>query len=126
MRNRRFSADSEGQSSRPAPAPEKQKQGPIKVSFGVYIISLLVVALVIFIVMLVLYLPGYRMSQRIKVAVENSDYVYAGVRVPKQELKKRNVNPLTKEDDLVEILKEMGAKRARAEINPDLTRIPGE
>lgn len=126
MRNRRFSADSEGQSSRPAPSPEKQKQEPIKVSFGVYIISLLVVALVIFIVMLVLYLPGYRMSQRIKVAVENSDYVYAGVRVPKQELKKRNVNPLTKEDDLVEILKEMGAKRARAEINPDLTRIPGE
>lgn len=123
MRNRSLSADIDGQ---PSTTPTPEKQGPIKVSFGVYVISLLVIALVIFVVMLVLYLPGYRMSQRIKVAVENSDYVYLGVRIPKEELKKRNVNPLTKEDDLVEILKDMGAKRARTELNPDLTRIPGE
>ncbi len=124
MRNRSFSTDSEGQPPRTPSTGEKQ--GPIRVSFGVYLVSLLVVALVIFIVMLVLYLPGYRMNQRIKVAVENADYVYLGIRIPKEELKKRKVNPLTKEDDLVEIFKDMGAKRARAEINPDLTRIPGE
>jgi hypothetical protein len=93
---------------------------PIRVSLGVYIISLLVVA------MLVLYLPGYRMSYRFESAVKNADYVYVGVRIPKEELKKRKVNPLTKEDDLANILKDMGAKRAKAEINPDLTRIPGE
>lgn len=103
-----------------------QNRGPIRVSFGVYIVSLLVVALVIFIVMLVQYLPGYRMSHRFEVAIKNADYVYVGVRVPKSELKKRNVNPLTKEDDLVQILKDMGAKRAKAEVNPDLKKIPGE
>ncbi len=103
-----------------------QNRGPIRVSFGVYIISLLVVALVIFIVMLVQYLPGYRMSHRFEVAIKNADYVYVGIRVPKSELKKRNVNPLTKEDDLVQILKDMGAKRAKAEVNPDLKKIPGE
>jgi hypothetical protein len=102
------------------------RQGPIRVSFGVYIISLLVVGLMIFIVMLVQFLPGHRMSHRLETAVENSDYVYVGIRIPKSELKKREVNPLTKEDDVVEILKEMGAKRAKVEINPDLTRIPGE
>jgi hypothetical protein len=99
---------------------------PIRVSLGVYIISLLVVAVIVFIAMLVLYLPGYRMSYRFESAVKNADYVYVGVRIPKEELKKRKVNPLTKEDDLANILKDMGAKRAKAEINPDLTRIPGE
>ncbi len=99
---------------------------PIRVSLSVYIISLLVVAVIVFIAMLVLYLPGYRMSYRFESAVKNADYVYVGVRIPKEELKKRKVNPLTKEDDLANILKDMGAKRAKAEINPDLARIPGE
>ena len=110
----------------PEERSERSDQAPIRVSFGVYAISLLVVALVIFIVMLVMYLPGYRMNQRFETAVKNADFVYVGVRIPKEELKKRKVNPLTKEDDLAQILKDMGAKRAKAEINPDLTRIPGE
>ena len=101
-------------------------KGPIRVSLGVYIISLVIVALVIFTVMLVQYLPGYRMNHRLEAAIENADYVYMGIRVAKSELKKRNVNPLTKEDDIVQILQDMGAKRAKAEVNPDLTRIRGE
>lgn len=125
MSKREYTTDTEGQAAGADMGPYG-KQGPIKVSFGVYIISLLVVALVVFVVMLVQYLPGYRMNNRLETAVKNSDYVYVGVRIPKEELKKRKVNPLTKEDDLVEILKDMGAKRAKAEINPDLTRIPGE
>jgi hypothetical protein len=103
-----------------------ERREPIRVSLGVYIISLVLIALVVFIIMLVFYLPGYRMSYRFESAVKNADYVYVGIRIPKSELKKRNVNPLTKEDDLVNILKDMGAKRAKAEINPDLTKIPGE
>jgi hypothetical protein len=102
------------------------RREPIRVSLGVYIISLILIAVVVFIVMLVLYLPGYRMSYRLESAVKNADYVYMGIRIPKSELKKRNVNPLTKEDDIVNILKDMGAKSGKAEINPDLTKIPGE
>src|SRR5450756_2902265 len=41
------------------------RQGPIKVSFGVYFISLILVALIIFIVMLVQYFPGYRSYYRL-------------------------------------------------------------
>lgn len=125
MARRSYASDAEGPGEHEDQGPYG-KQGPIRVSFGVYIISLLVVALAVFIVMLVQYLPGHRMSNRLETAVKNADYVYVGIRIPKEELKKRKVNPLTKEDDLVQILKDMGAKRGKAEINPDLTRIPGE
>jgi len=102
------------------------RQGPIRVSFGVYVISLLVAGIVVFIIMLVQFLPGHSMNHRFETAVKNADYVYIGIRIPKEELKEREVNPLTKEDDVVKLLKEMGAKRAKVEINPDLTKIPGE
>lgn len=102
------------------------REGPIKISFGVYFISLILVALIIFIVMLVQYFPGYRSYHRITDAVKNANYVYVGVRIPKEELKKRNVNPLTKEDDIAKILRDMGAKSASCDINPDKVRIPHE
>jgi uncharacterized protein YneF (UPF0154 family) len=60
------------------------------------------------------------------VAVKGADYVYMGIRIPKEQLKSRNINPLTKEDDIARILKDMGAKRSNVEINPDRVRIPGE
>jgi uncharacterized protein YneF (UPF0154 family) len=123
MRTSKYSDGAETQAGTSGPFNRRE---PIRVSLGVYIVSLIVVALVVFIAMLVLYLPGYRMSYRFEAAVKNADYVYVGVRIPKSELKKRNVNPLTKEDDLTNILKDMGAKRAKAEINPDLTKIPSE
>jgi hypothetical protein len=102
------------------------RQGPIKVSFGVYFISLILVALIIFIVMLVQYFPGYRSYQRIADAVKNANYVYLGIRIPKEQLKKRNINPLTKEDDIAKIFREMGAKTASCDINPDEVKIPHE
>jgi hypothetical protein len=102
------------------------RQGPIRVGFGVYLISLILVALIIFIVMLVQYFPGYRSYYRIVDAVKNANYVYMGIRVPKEELKKRGVNPLTKEDDIAKILTDMGAKSAKCDINPDKVRIPHE
>jgi uncharacterized protein YneF (UPF0154 family) len=124
MKNRNYASTDEG--GRASAGGPYDRNEPIRVSLGVYIISLILIAIVVFIIMLVLYLPGYRMSYRFESAVKNADYVYVGIRIPKSELKKRNVNPLTKEDDLVNILKDMGAKRAKAEINPDLTKIPGE
>ncbi|MCJ7745162.1 MAG: hypothetical protein MUP40_02580 [Actinobacteria bacterium] len=102
------------------------RQGPIKVSFGVYFISLILVALIIFIVMLVQYFPGYRSYYRLADAVNNANYVYMGIRIPKEELKKRDVNPLAKEDDITKILENMGAKSANCDINPDRVRIPHE
>lgn len=102
-------------------------KGPIRITLGVYLVSLLVVIVVIFVSMLVMYLPGYQTSQRLKSAINNADYVYIGIRIDKNELKSRDVNPLTKEDDIVKILKDdMGAKRANAEVNPDLSKIKGE
>jgi hypothetical protein len=124
MKNKNY-VGAGGEARAPQGGPYDRHE-PIRVSLGVYIISLILIAVVVFIVMLVLYLPGYRMSYRFESAVKNADYVYVGIRIPKSELKKRNVNPLTKEDDLVNILKDMGAKRGKAEINPDLTKIPGE
>ena len=100
-----------------------EKQGPIRVSFGVYLISLILVALIIFIMMLVQYFPGYRTSNRIANAVKGANYVYVGIRIPKEELKKRNVNPLTKEDDIAKILKDMGAEKSECDINPDRDRV---
>jgi hypothetical protein len=102
------------------------KSAPIRVSFGVYIISLIVVALVVFILMLVQYFPGYRNNYQLASAVKGADYVYVGIRIPKEELKKRKINPLTKEDDVVKMLQKLGAKRATVNINPDKTLIPGE
>lgn len=115
-----------GQKGYERPSEPFEKRGPIKVGLGVYLISIFLVALIVFILMLVQYFPGYRTSHRIEDAVKNADYVYMGIRIPKNDLKKRNVNPLTKEDDLAKILNDMGAKSAKVEINPDKTRIPYE
>ena len=122
--NRRETTPEAGEG--PAAKGPYDRQGPIRVSFGVYVISLLVVGIVVFIIMLVQFLPGHSMNHRFETAVKNAEYVYIGIRIPKEELKERDVNPLTKEDDVVKLLKEMGAKRAKVEINPDLTKIPGE
>ncbi|MDD5448340.1 MAG: hypothetical protein PHO53_04155 [Actinomycetota bacterium] len=115
----------EGRGRYPAPE-ERRRKGPIKVSLPVYLGSILLVALLVFVLMLVQYLSGFKASRKIAEVVENSQYVYVGVRVPKAELKKRNVNPLTKVDEVAELFCEMGAKRAKVEINPDTTEIPGE
>lgn len=113
----------QGQPQPPSPFDKRQ---PIKVSFTVYVVSLVFIALAIFILMLVQYLPGYRSNVQLAEAVDNADYVYVGVRIPKSELKERDINPLTKEDDLVKMFKDMGAKDVKVEINPDKTKIPGE
>ena len=102
------------------------KQAPIKVSFSLYIISIAVVTITVFILMLVQYLPGYRQNKKLENTVKNADYVYVGIRISKEELKERNINPLTMEDDLIEMLEGMGVEKSKIEINPDKTDLPGE
>ena len=58
-----------GEPGSPVQSGPFNKSAPLRGSFGVYLISLIVVALVVFVVMLVQYLPGYRAYSRIKVAV---------------------------------------------------------
>lgn len=95
------------------------RQGPIKVSFGVYFISLILVALIIFIVMLVQYFPGYRNTHKLSQVVKNSD-VKMTVVIPMSETEKRKENPFTREqrDRAAALFKNMGAKSATVLIEP--------
>lgn len=101
------------------PGPYEKRSAPIRVSFGVYIISLIVVALAVFIVMLVQYLPGYRNGYRVSQTIKNSD-VAITVTIPMSETEKRKENPFTKEqrDKLAGVLKQMGAKQVTVKIQP--------
>lgn len=103
-----------------------RKHEPIKVSFTVYIVSIVLVALVIFILMLVQYLPGYKSYRQLEDACRNADYIYVGMRISTEELGKRKKNPLSEEylTDIENIFKDMGVKKVRVEINPDDTKIP--
>lgn len=96
-----------------------EKSAPIKVSFGVYIISLLVVALAVFILMLVQYFPGYRSNYRVTQAVKNSD-VKVTITIPMSEVERRKENPFTKDqrDKFAGLLKGMGAKSVTVDIKP--------
>jgi len=96
-----------------------EKSVPIRVSFGVYIISLLLVVLAVFILMLVQYFPGYRSNYRVSQAVKNSD-VKITITIPMSETERRKENPFTKDqrDKVANLLKGMGAKSATVEIKP--------
>jgi len=95
------------------------KQGPIKVSFGIYFLSLLLVALIVFIVMLVQYMPGYRNNYKLSQVVKNSD-VKMTVVIPMSETEKRKENPFSREqrERAAAIFKNMGAKSATVLIEP--------
>jgi hypothetical protein len=95
------------------------KSQPLKVSFLVYVISLLVVALLIFILMLVQYFPGYQKSHKIKQAVKNSD-VTLTVEIPEKELESRDYNPTNKKfkDSIADVFRQLGAKKVVIEITP--------
>ncbi|MHB8894068.1 MAG: hypothetical protein ACYC99_02670 [Candidatus Geothermincolia bacterium] len=97
-----------------------KKSAPIKVSFGVYIISLIVVALAVFIIMLVQYLPGYRSNYKVSQAIKNSN-VTMSITIPMAETEKRKENPFTKDqrDKLASVLKGMGAKTVTVKIQPE-------
>lgn len=97
----------------PQHAGPYDRHGPIRVSFGVYVISLIVVALIVFIVMLVQYLPGYRNSYRLKQVIKNS-HVQMTVNIPMSETEKRKDNPFTREqrEKAAALLKSMGATSA--------------
>jgi hypothetical protein len=104
----------------PQHAGPYDKRPPLRVSFGVYVISLIVVALLVFIVMLVQYLPGYRNSYRLKQVFKNSD-VQMTVDIPMTETVKRKDNPFAMEqrDKAAALLKSMGAKSATVVIEPE-------
>jgi hypothetical protein len=95
------------------------KSAPIRVSFGVYIISLIIIAVAVFIVMLVQYLPGYRSNYKVSQAVKNSN-VAVTITIPMAETEKRKENPFTKEqrDKLASVFKGMGAKSVTVKIEP--------
>jgi len=107
------------------PGPYTKDTSPIKVSFSVYLISMFIIALIVFIIMLAQYLPGHRRNYRLEQAIRGADYVYIGIRIPNEELKKRKLS-YSEEDEVAKILKDMGAKRAKAQINPDKNKIPFE
>jgi Tfp pilus assembly protein PilE len=90
-----------------------------RVSLGAYLVSLIVVALVIFILVLVQYLPGYRSNYRLSKIINNSN-VEMTVTIPMSETENRKENPFTKEqkDKAASLLKGMGAKSATVVIKP--------
>lgn len=118
-----YGGDESSEWSQPGPFEKKRR---LRVGFGFYLVSVLIVAVAVFVVSMVQYFPGHRQSYKLKQAVKGANYVYVGIRIPKDELKKRNVNPLTMEDELKKMLKDMGAGSSRVEINPDRTAIPYE
>jgi hypothetical protein len=96
------------------------KRPPVRVGFGVYVISLIIVALIVFVVMLVQYLPGYRNSYRLSKVIQNSN-VQMTVDIPMSETENRKDNPFTKEqrDKAAALLKSMEAKSASVVIQPE-------
>lgn len=98
---------------------DKRKHAPIKVSFGVYVISLVVVVLVIFILMLVQYFPGHKKNHKLEGAIHNAD-VTVTILIPDSELSKRKDNPINNEyvKDIEKLFRDMGAKSAEVDIKP--------
>lgn len=97
--------------------PEKKR---VRVSLGFYLISLLVVALAIFVLMLVQYFPGYRSNHRLSQVIKKSN-VEMTVSIPMAEVENREPNPFTRRqrDDVVKLLKDMGARSATVVIIPE-------
>ena len=126
MSSRRYDPIDDDRPTRDRPPGPYGGKKPIRVSLAFYLVSLLVVILVIFILMMVQYFPGYHTNYKLTQAVKGADYVYIGIRIPKDQLLKRNINPLTEESEVANILKSMGAKTAKCEINPDRTKLPFE
>jgi hypothetical protein len=100
----------EGQAPPEPSGPFDKKHAPLKVSFGVYAISLLVVALLIFILMLVQYLPGHKNSTKLEGAIHNAE-VSLTIEIPNDELSKRDDNPVNEDyiKDIGKLLKVLGA-----------------
>ena len=85
--------------------------------------SLVVVALIVFVAMLVQYLPGYRNGYRVSRAINNSN-VSLTITIPMSETEKRKENPFTREqrERLANVLEAMGAKSAAVKIEPQAPR----
>ncbi|PKQ27708.1 MAG: hypothetical protein CVT63_06560 [Candidatus Anoxymicrobium japonicum] len=96
-----------------------EKSAPIKVSLGIYILSLLLVAVTVFVLMLTQYLSGYRSNYNLSRVVNNAD-VKITVSIPMAETETRKENPFTKEqrDRVAKLLEDMGAKSANVRIDP--------
>jgi|BarGraNGADG00312_1021997.scaffolds.fasta_scaffold123099_1 cytoskeletal protein RodZ len=109
-----------GEARGPADAARGEPPRPRpRVSLGAYLISIVVVGLIIFIVMLVQYFPGYRSNYRLSQQVKNSD-VKMTIVIPMSETEKRKQNPFTRDQrkQAEDLLKGMGAKSATVEIKP--------
>lgn len=100
----------------PAPGPF-DKHERVKVSLAFYFVSLLVVALIVFILMLVQYLGGYQRSYKLGQVIKNSD-VSMTITIPLSEVEKRKDNPFNKDvqtkqkKQVSDALKGMGARSA--------------
>ncbi len=100
------------------PKKAREESGErIRVSLIVYIISLVLVALIVFIIMLVQYLPGHRAHYRLSQVVKNSN-VELNVNIPMAEVRNRDENPFTlkQEQSVIRIFKDMGVKGVRVKI----------
>ncbi len=93
---------------------------PVRVNLVFYLVSILVVALLVFVVMLIQYLPGYRTSHRLSEVIKNSD-VEISISIPMSEVEVREPNPFTpkQRDAVIDMLMGMGARSARVTIEPE-------
>ena len=78
------------------------------------------VVVLVFILMLVQYFPGYRSNHRLSQVIKKSN-VELTVRIPMAEIEKREPNPFTRKqkDDVVKLLKDMGATSVTVVILPE-------
>ena len=100
------------------PGPPERRR--VRVGLGFYLASVLVVALAVFILMLVQYLPGYRSNYRLSQVIKKSN-VELTVNIPMAEVEKRELNPFRPEqrNELANLLKGMGAGSATVIIIPE-------
>lgn len=116
----------EGPGQLPAPPIEK-KHAPIKVSLGVYLISIIVVFLVVFIVMLVQYLPGHRAYSKIKGALQYADSVEMSVVVYREDLpEEASYTPTDEEKELADVLLGTGANKAEVIVVQESKKLKEE
>lgn len=103
------------QAQTPTQPPPTKPRG-VRVSLRIYIISILIVGLTVFLLMLFQYFPGYRVYRDIVDGVKNAKSVAMEITTTRKELENRNINPLQKEKDIQKRFQDMGAKKVEVKI----------
>lgn len=91
------------------------RQDKIRVPLSVYIVSVVLVALVVFILMLVQYLPGYRNNARLSSVIDKAQSVDLTTEIQHKYLTDRDLS-YDIESEIEEALLDMGAKKATVRV----------